>query len=165
MAWMSAICDAHNKKVGVELLYNSVHRKFNELEKRCGRENQHPAEWAPSWATQENGKETLLWPIERGVNILQFCSVSNPLSHTTLSIKWEVDFSKELCCSSLLCRRYDSACRCICECIIVHGCDYTTVSNRSIWLTDGTLTVTDTPVQSRLNSYGNNVIMLYHPDL
>ena len=28
---MSAICDAHKKKVGVELLYNSVHRKFNQL--------------------------------------------------------------------------------------------------------------------------------------
>ena len=41
---MSAICDAHKKKVGIELLYNSVHRKFNQLEKRCGRESQHPAE-------------------------------------------------------------------------------------------------------------------------
>ena len=39
---MSAICDAHKKKVDVEQLYNSVHRKFNLLEKRCGRENQHP---------------------------------------------------------------------------------------------------------------------------
>ena len=35
---MSAICDAHKKK---------VHRKFNQLEIRFGRENQHPAEWAP----------------------------------------------------------------------------------------------------------------------
>ena len=39
-------CDAHKKKVGVELLYNSVHRKFNQLEIRCGRESQHPAEGA-----------------------------------------------------------------------------------------------------------------------
>ena len=30
---MSAICDAHKEKVDVELLYNSVHRKFNQLEK------------------------------------------------------------------------------------------------------------------------------------
>ena len=30
---MSAIFDAH-KKVDVELLYNSVHRKFNQLEIR-----------------------------------------------------------------------------------------------------------------------------------
>ena len=43
---MSAICDAHKKKVDVELLYNSVRRKFNQLEIRCGRENQHPAKWA-----------------------------------------------------------------------------------------------------------------------
>ena len=42
---MSAIYDAHKKKVGVKLLYNSVHRKFNQLEIRRGRENQHPAEW------------------------------------------------------------------------------------------------------------------------
>ena len=33
--------------VGVELLYNRVHRKFNQsLETRCGRESQHPAEGA-----------------------------------------------------------------------------------------------------------------------
>ena len=44
---MSAICDAHKKKVGVEQLYNSVHRKFNQLELRCGRENKHPAEGGP----------------------------------------------------------------------------------------------------------------------
>ena len=43
---MCAICAAHKKKVGVELLYNSVHRKFNQLEIRCGRESQHPAEGA-----------------------------------------------------------------------------------------------------------------------
>ena len=39
--------------VGVELLYNSVHRKFREfLETRCSRESQHPAEgtlWTPEW--------------------------------------------------------------------------------------------------------------------
>ena len=54
---MSAICDAH-KKVGVELLYNSVHRKFNQLETRCGRESQHPAKAAlrpliESWGSDE----------------------------------------------------------------------------------------------------------------
>ena len=62
---MSAICDAHKKKVVVELLYNSVHRKSNQLETRCSRENQHPERLdpqAPGWAAQENGKETLLWP-------------------------------------------------------------------------------------------------------
>ena len=62
---MSPICDAHKKKMDDEHLYNSVHRKFNQLEKRCGSENQHPERLvpqAPGWAAQENGKETLLWP-------------------------------------------------------------------------------------------------------
>ena len=44
---MSAICDTHKKKVDVEQLYNSGHKKFNQLEIRCGRENQHPAEGGP----------------------------------------------------------------------------------------------------------------------
>ena len=43
---MSAFCDAHMKKVCVELLYNLVHRKFNQLKTRCGRESQHPAKGA-----------------------------------------------------------------------------------------------------------------------
>ena len=132
---MSAICDAHKKKVHVELLYNSVHRKFNQLDTRCGRESQHPADWAlwppiESWGSDELeircGRENqhperlspqappLSSPGEQernavmanrvGVNMLQFCSVSVSLSHTTLSIKWEVYFSKELCRFSLLCR-------------------------------------------------------------
>ena len=140
---MSAICDAYKKKVDVKLLYNSVHRKFNQLKTRCSWESQHPAEgilrppikqlgfrpvgekrldwgicprWAgrqaPGWAAQENGKETRLWTIELvGVNMLQFCSVYNSLSHTTLS-------NKELCRSSLLCHRYDFACICRCICIM-----------------------------------------------
>ena len=51
MGWMSAICDAH-KKVGVELLYNSVKTgsqliwRPDELKTRCGRKSQHPAEGA-----------------------------------------------------------------------------------------------------------------------
>ena len=154
MGWMSAICDAHKKKLSVELLYNSVKtgsqfrletrpvgeravekartkqgepsgprlssRGLDKLEIRCGRENQHPERLgpqAPGWAAQENKKETLM-AIRVGVNMLQFCSVSNSLSHTTLSIKWEVYFSKRLCCSSLLCRCYDSACICRCRCIV-----------------------------------------------
>ncbi len=44
---MSAICDANKKKVDVELLYNSVHRNFNQLEIRCGRESQHPERPGP----------------------------------------------------------------------------------------------------------------------
>ena len=43
---MSAICDAHKKKVGVEQLYNpgedrkSINWSSDQLEFRCGRENQ-----------------------------------------------------------------------------------------------------------------------------
>ena len=29
---MSAICNAHKKKLGVELLYNSVHKKIQSVE-------------------------------------------------------------------------------------------------------------------------------------
>ena len=49
---MSAICDAHKKKMGVELLYNSVKTgsqlvwRPDQLEPRCSRESQHPAEGA-----------------------------------------------------------------------------------------------------------------------
>ena len=102
-----------------------MHRKFNQLETRCGRESQHPAEGAfrlpinelgirpvgekmldwgtcswkagppgPCWASQENGKETRLWPIEWG----SICcsSVRSPTpSHTQpFQKKWEVYFSK-----------------------------------------------------------------------
>ena len=62
---MIAICDAHKKKVDVELLFNSVHGKFNQLERRCWIEEHVPERLgprAPGWAAQENGKETLLWP-------------------------------------------------------------------------------------------------------
>ena len=164
-------CDAHKKKVGVELLYNSVKTgsqlvwRPDHLETRCGRESQHPAEgalrpligsWgsdeleircgrenqlserlgpqAPSWAIQENGKETLM-AIRVGFNMLQFCSVFNSLSHTTLSIKCGVYLSKRLCRSSLLCCCYVLHTDVhayvdvyiLCVCIVSHGCDYTTV--------------------------------------
>ena len=51
-------CEVHKKKVRVELLYNSVHKKFNQLVTRCGRESQHPAEGAlrppiESWGSDE----------------------------------------------------------------------------------------------------------------
>ena len=65
-------------------------------------------------------KETLLWPEEWGSICCSSVRSPTPSHSKTLSnlfepfqIKWEVYFSKELCRSSLLCRRYDSACRCI----------------------------------------------------
>ena len=115
---MSAICDAHKKKVGVELLYNSVHRKFSQLEIRpvgekmldwgtCLRKAGPPG---PRLSSPEERERNAVMANRVRVNMLQFCSVSNSLSLTTISIKWEVYFSKGLCRSSLLCRRYDSAC-------------------------------------------------------
>ena len=58
MGWMRAICDAHNKKVGVEKLYNWVHKKFNQLKTRCGRESQHPAEGALRPSINQFGDQT-----------------------------------------------------------------------------------------------------------
>ena len=79
---MSANCDAHKKKVDVKLLYNAVHSKFNQLEIRCGRENHHPAEWAPRPPVEqpwERERNTVM-AVAMGVNMLLFCSVSNSLS-------------------------------------------------------------------------------------
>ena len=53
---MSAIWDAHKKKVDFELLYNTVHRKFNQLEIICGKENQLPGEWAPRPPVEQHGR-------------------------------------------------------------------------------------------------------------
>ena len=118
---MSAICDAHKKKVDDELLYNSVHRKFNQLEIRWvgdqtswGSDNLEIWRWieehvperlgpqVPGWTAQENGKETQLWPIEWGS--LCCSSVRSPTpSHTQpFQIKWQVYFSKN-CVACLYC--------------------------------------------------------------
>ena len=65
------------------------------------------------------------------VNMLQFCSVSNSLSNTTLSNKVRgTYFSKELCRSSLLCfvmilHAYVDV-DVLFVCIDDHGSDYTT---------------------------------------
>ena len=112
--------------MGVEQLYNSVHRKFNQLEIRCGRENQHPERLGPRLSSPGERKRNAVMAIRVEVNMLQFCSVSNSLSHTTLSIKWEVYFSKR----SVFARPY-----CVimilyayaCVCIFGHG--YTTYIN------------------------------------
>ena len=44
------------RRVDVKLLYKSVHRKLNQLEIRCGRENQHPAEGTPIEQLQLEGR-------------------------------------------------------------------------------------------------------------
>ena len=80
---MSAICDAFKKKVVVEQLYNSVHRKFNQLEIKCDRENQHPTEAGPPGprlSTPGKRERNAVMAIRVGVNMLLFCSISNSLS-------------------------------------------------------------------------------------
>ena len=76
------------------------------LVSRCSRESQHPAEsWAPGPLVEQpwrTGKKRGYGHKSEEFNMLQFCSVSNSLSHTTLSIKWEVYFLKELCRSSFI---------------------------------------------------------------
>ena len=82
--------------VGVWLLYNSVKTgsqlvfwrserwRNDAVEKTAPSREQGPR--VSGWAALKNGKETLM-AIRVGVNKLQFCSVSNSLSHTTLSNK------------------------------------------------------------------------------
>ena len=105
MGWMSAICDAH-KKVNVELLYNWVHRKFNQFgdqtswRKDAIEKTSTQRGWAPRPSVEQprrnGGKKTRLWPIELGSIC---CSSVRFLtsSHTQpFQIKWEVYFSKGL---------------------------------------------------------------------
>ena len=113
----------------IELLYNSV-KTGSQLVwwpdpsvTRCGRENQHPTEWAPgppveqTWRT---GKKRL-WPKEwwwiccssvRSPTPCHSKTLSNPFR--TLSIKWEVYFFKRtvslvfIVTSLLLCWVYNN---------------------------------------------------------
>ena len=135
---MSAICDAHKKNVDVEQLYNSVHRKFNQLEIKCGREKPAPSRavavgekmlewehvpggWAPRPPVEQprrTGKKHCYGHESGGQYVAVLFGLQLPLTVKPLSnpfepfqIKWErYIFLKELCRSSLLCRRYDSAC-------------------------------------------------------
>ena len=85
----------------------------DELEIRYSRENQHSERLGPQasgWAAQENGKEMRSWPLEWGSICCSYVPSPTPFHTQPFQIKWEVYFSKELCSSSLLCRRYDSSC-------------------------------------------------------
>ena len=83
--------------VGVKQWYNPGDRKFRWVREKmleCPRRD-----WTPRPLVEQprrTGKKGCDSQKSLGVNMLQFCSVSNSLSHTTLSIKWEVYFSKEL---------------------------------------------------------------------
>ena len=84
--------DAH-KKVRVEQLYNLVHRKFNELEIRCGRENQYPERLGPRPPVEQHrrtGKKryygqksggqyvTLLFGLQLPLTVKPLVTLSNP---------------------------------------------------------------------------------------
>ena len=90
--------------VGVELLYNSVHRKFNQFWRSETWRNDAVEETVPSrelgprasgWATQENKKDTLLCLEELGRSICYSSVRSLTLSQTQpFQIKWDVYFLK-----------------------------------------------------------------------
>ena len=95
----------------IELLYNSVHRKFNEFGDQKRWRNDAVEKTAPSrelgprasgWATQENGKETLM--ANRVGRSICCSSVRSPTpSHTqNFQINWDVYFSKN-CVARLYC--------------------------------------------------------------
>ena len=63
---------------------NSISWRQDTVEKASTQQRAGPR--ASGWATLENGKEMLM-AIRVGVDMLQFCSVSNSLSHTKLSNK------------------------------------------------------------------------------
>ena len=71
---MSAICDAH-EKVGVELLYKWVHRKFNQEKTSTQRG------WAPSWAAHENGERNCYDHKSGGQYVAVLFCLQLPLTH------------------------------------------------------------------------------------
>ena len=54
-------------KTGSQSVGGQMSWRSGQLVIRCGRENQHPAEWPPGHRLSSPGeRETLLWPIEWG---------------------------------------------------------------------------------------------------
>ena len=90
---MSAICDAHKKKVGIERLYNSVHRKFNKLEKDAVERTSTQRGWVPrppveqlrrtgkkrSYGHKSGGQYvTVLFGLQLPLTIKPLVTLSNP---------------------------------------------------------------------------------------
>ena len=133
-------CDAHKKKEALNYYITQWRREVSlvwrpdPLVTRYGRENQHPEKLGPrvsGWPILENEKDTTLMAIRAGVNMLQFCSVSNSLSHTTLSNKVRGIFFLKDCvsrhyCVVMILHAYVDV-YVLCVCIVGHscGCDYT----------------------------------------
>ena len=80
----------------------------DQLVRRCWNENMSQRGWAPRHRLSSPGEREWHTAMSGGageVNMLQFCSVSNSLSHTIFQIKWEVYLFKKSS-SSLLLRYY-----------------------------------------------------------
>ena len=92
--------------VGDQTSWRTDHLREDAGMRTCPREAWPPG---PRLSSPGERKRNMVLANRVGVNMLQFYSVSNSLSHTTLSIKWEVYFSKELCRSLLLLCHYASA--------------------------------------------------------
>ena len=96
-------CHSKDSEWAIELLYNSVKTGSQlVLETRWWQdvvEKDNTQQGGPpisGWAALENKKNTTRMAIRVGVNILQFCSVSNSLSLATFQMKWEVYFFKDV---------------------------------------------------------------------
>ena len=104
---------------------NSIIWGSDELETRCGRENQHPERLGPQasgWAAQENRKEMQLWPIEWGSICCSSVRSSTPSHTQSFQIKWEVYFSK------------NSVARLYCVVVmILHASVYLAIQHNMIW--------------------------------
>ena len=108
-----------------------------QLERRCWNEERVPERLNPQ-APRPPGlqlsnpgewERNAVVAIRVGVNMLQFCSVSNSLSHATLSIKREVYFLKNcvahLYCVVVMILHAHVDVYVLCVCIVSHG--YTTI--------------------------------------
>ena len=93
---------------------------------RCPREAGPPG---PRLSSPGERERNAVMANRVGFNMLQLYSVSNSLSHTTLSINREVYFSKKTV-SLVFIVSLCSACICRCVCLLAHGGDYTTLGHR-----------------------------------
>ena len=92
---MSTICDAHKKRAlnyyTTQCTGNSISLEIRPVGEKmldwgtCPREAGPPG---PRLSSPGERERNAVMANRVGVNMLQFCSVSNSLLHTTLSIKW-----------------------------------------------------------------------------
>ena len=132
----------------------------DQLERRCWNENHTPAEAGPPGPQLSSpGERERKAVIARKVRGSICCSsVQSPthLSHTILSIKWEVYFSKELCFVRHYCVDYVSACICV-WLYMYHG--YVTIGNEM----EIFITLTKYNTRRRSELVVNYLASLYYP--